>query len=133
MAFQMRFGRGILRARGCVALTVACLFVLQAIAIAAGPAHAALDAGLDQSFAYCSANSDANDSSAPAHHVHGEHCLICAAAEIVQPVRAIAFIALAVHAAPARAPLAWRLRDESPPPPSGWTSSWSSRAPPSFS
>ncbi|WP_457796517.1 hypothetical protein [Methylocystis sp. S23] len=109
---------------------MACLFFLQAIAVARA---APVDAGFAGQPVFCAANESPDGPPAPAHHAHGEHCLICAAAGVAQPVRTIVAIMAATIERSAPSPQEWRQRDECPPPVSGWTSSWSSRAPPSFS
>jgi len=122
-------------AGGFVAIAVACVFALQSLLFpcAAHSGAAVLDGGgAGWNLAYCSP-SDIGDDKAPPplHRDSADHCVLCAAAS--SPGRAPAVECAANRVVPA-AP-SWRrpLLDDRPLLPDGWMSSWSSRAPPSFS
>jgi len=119
---------------------VALLFLLQTLAFVFSTsgrlAFSNGDAGASIAMAgeICHASSD-DGGKAPAQPAHQHHCTLCTANHLhnaVYPVgilaSVIAFLTPQSDEAPARLIL-----DELAPPPLGWTSSWSSRAPPSLS
>jgi hypothetical protein len=70
---------------------------------------------------------------APApNHKHHRHCAVCVADNRNAPIPAVVLIAAVVVfiAPPPDEARAWFVHDELAPLPLGWTSSWSSRAPP---
>ena len=83
----------------------------------------------------CLANADDGGKAPKPNHQHHRHCAVCVASNRDFPLPASALIAAVVAFIPPppdEAPPRFS-RDELAPPPLGWTSSWSSRAPPSFS
>jgi hypothetical protein len=83
----------------------------------------------------CHAGPDDGGKAPGPNHEHHRHCALCTASnrDISLPALSliaavIVFIAPPSDEAPARL-----IHDELAPPPLGWTSSWSSRAPPSIS
>lgn len=79
-------------------------------------------------------HSDSGDPSGKAHHEHGGCCILCES-----DLRDVTlFVAVAWMAATLAPPVEMSFvvaleRDDARPHTSGWASSWSSRAPPSFS
>lgn len=127
-------------ARELIACTVACLFLFQALVSGAQIAHDSVAADGAQTSvlvasAFCDAGADTRDDGrAPAQH-HRQHCALCGVANRDALLHAVALVAtIAVLAVPRSdaAPVSFA-HGELSPPPLGWTSSWSSRAPPSIS
>lgn len=73
--------------------------------------------------------------SAPCHHDHCECCILCASGHANGPALiGVIVSAIALFSAPPiTVAAAWRFSRAENKPPSGWTSSWSQRAPPRFS
>jgi len=83
----------------------------------------------------CRADSDDSGKAPWRNHQHHRHCAVCAVSNRDFPPPALALIAaiFVFIAPPSNEAPARFSHDELAPPPLGWTSSWSSRAPPSFS
>lgn len=131
-----------LRARDLVACAVACLLLVQAWASFvpttrqallqdSGPGIAALLSG-----SLCHEHvHDGEDRPAQDRH-HHQHCVLCGVGlrDLALPVVTLAAIILHLATPRFDAGPAWSRADcGGAPPPLGWLSSWSSRAPPSFS
>jgi hypothetical protein len=127
-------------ARAFIAGAVACLFLLQTLAFVFTSngriAFASGDAGASIAMAgeICQAKTDA-DGKTPAPHSHHHRCTLCSLGHRDQATDVVALLAsvIAVLAPRPDNTPAWFVHDEFTPFPPGWTSSWSSRAPPSFS
>ncbi|WP_400770594.1 DUF2946 family protein [Methylosinus sporium] len=83
---------------------------------------------------YCDARPDSGGRH-PAHSSDHSNCALCIVSDRDPTFDAVALVASAIaillpwpHDAPAR----FDIGDGAPPPPLGWTGSWSSRAPPRF-
>lgn len=124
-------------ARGFAAAVLMCLILLEALSFVIGAKrHSAFSNGdLGASIAtgeYCDAQLD-NGGRLPAHSSHQRNCALCIVCDRDQTfdaavaLLASAFIVLAPR--PHDAPAWFEARDLAPSP-LGWTSSWSSRAPP---
>jgi ABC-type nickel/cobalt efflux system permease component RcnA len=122
--------------RGVLLVLAACLIVFQSVAFRAS-AGVSSESSLAPTAEYCAIQkAAAGPSDAPGHHHHRHHhhdCVGCSASQLAAPVRAAMLVVLARLVPVAHTSKVWPLRDESPPPLSGWSSSWSSRAPPAFS
>jgi len=121
-----------------IAGAVACLFLLQSFAFIASNTEAAsasgrLGAALSFTVDICGAD-HAGDKDRPDHH--RPHCALCITSNRDLSLSgAVALVAtILVLALPQSDGVpAWIRRDDPTPAPVGWASSWSSRAPPSFS
>jgi hypothetical protein len=126
--------------RGFFAGGVACLFLLQAlafvfssngrIAFASGDGEASI--AMAGEICHAGAHDSADSGKAPAPHGHHHHCALCAVGNHHHAVYTIAILASVIIILTPRSNDAPALfvHDELAPPPLGWTSSWSSRAPP---
>lgn len=122
------------------AMIVAVLFILQTIASwgdSTDFAHQNAGSGAGDSMVsqYCGA-SGKSDSPAQQHRKHCDSCILCASSG--GRYEAPQFIATPSHESPYRTPISSphlirRLVDPPTSDTTGWTSSWSSRAPPLFS
>ncbi|PWB83499.1 MAG: hypothetical protein C3F11_06280 [Methylocystaceae bacterium] len=121
---------------------VAWLFLLQSLAFALSPSGRTVSSNDPQGAAlsmvgeFCDVEAHADDKAPSQHHHHHQQCALCVADNRNLSLDdAVAFVATVIVLAlpQSRATPAWVCRDESTPPPLGWTSSWSSRAPPFFS
>lgn len=127
-------------ARGFIANAAVGLFLLQALALGFSPngrvALASGDAGTSIAMAgeICQAKTDP-DGKTPAPRSHHHYCTVCSVGNHDQTKDAVAFlVSIIVVLAPlSEDTLSWFVRVDLTPFPLGWTSSWSSRAPPSFS
>jgi hypothetical protein len=126
-------------AREFIAYAVVCLFLLQALAFVFSSngrvAFASGDAGASIAMAgeICYVAPDGGK--APAPHSHRHHCTLCSLAHQDKAMDVVAILATVMVVLSPRsndAP-AWFVHDELTSSPLGWTSSWSSRAPPFFS
>ncbi len=116
--------------RALVAAVAACLFFLQGLgALATAHAHSA-PAGVALTLAPCH---DAAKGEAPAapRHEHSDCCLSCEASAR-QLILAVALLSGVAALLPPESEAAAAMPPQSDirPPPIGWASSWSSRAPP---
>ncbi len=128
-------------ARGFFAGSVACLFVLQALAFVFSSngrvAFASGDGGASIAMAgeicHAAAHDGFGGDKAPSpDRRHRPHCALCVAGHRDLPLPAVGLIvAVIVFVAPLsdEAPARF-FPDDMAPPPLGWASSWSSRAPP---
>jgi hypothetical protein len=123
--------------RSLLAVAVLCLFLLQALAFVFSPngriAFSSGDAGVSIAMAgeMCHAKSD-ESGKAPAQPAHFHHCALCSIANNTQALDAVALAASVIAVLEPRsgdAP-AWFVTYEHSRPILGWTSCWSSRAPP---
>jgi hypothetical protein len=82
----------------------------------------------------CHASSD-DGGKAPAQPAHQHHCTLCTANHLHNAVYTVGILASVIALLTPRSDEAPTrlIHDELAPPPLGWTSSWSSRAPPSLS
>ena len=125
-----------------VASGIALFFLVQTLAFVFSPngriAFSNGDAGLSSiamAGEICLANSDDGGKAPGPNHKHHRHCAVCAASNRDFPLPALALIAAVIvfNAPPSDEAPPRFIHDELAPSPLGWTSSWSSRAPPSFS
>ncbi len=123
-------------ARGLFAGAVACLLFLQALAFvfSANGRIAFASGGVGASIVLASeiCHAAPDGGKAPAPHSHHHHCALCAIGKHQNAVDASVILASVIVMLTPRSndALAWFAHDELAPPPLGWTSSWSSRAPP---
>lgn len=128
------------KGRQLIAGVAACLLLLQSFAVVfslsgrAALSHGDRAAALARAGELCDAGSH-DDGQAPAPH-HHQHCALCVAGHRDLSLDGAVFlvatvIVLALPQSEA-SPAQFR-HDELKPSPSGWASSWSPRAPPSFS
>ena len=131
-----RPGRGFWR-RVIIARILACVFVLQGVAFAVSREPASvggLEAGMTVSMGeYCGADK-LGDKGGPTHRDHSQCCILCSSSAYDGVVRFVStlFVILSFPTHQVAA-VKWRIHDDPVASPVGWTSSWSSRAPPSFS
>ncbi|MBU3887105.1 hypothetical protein FM996_05250 [Methylosinus sporium] len=127
--------------RAIIARVLACVFVLQGVAFAVSPAHERGDLGGAEpgavatvGYEYCGA-SPHGDHKAPAHSVHSQCCILCpsSAHDGLSRFAAVLFDIIVFPPLRTAAAIDWRAFVDPVAPPTGWTSSWSSRAPPSIS
>jgi len=128
-------------ARGIFAGVIGCLFFLHSLAFVVSPNARGLfstsvqDASVSTVRDLCGVamhDGDAGDEAPGPDHRQHSHCALCVASARELPLPAVVPItAVVVVAAPPsdKAPRRF-IRDELAPRPPGWTSSWSSRAPP---
>jgi hypothetical protein len=137
----MRLGKPTTRkfARAVAAIGAACFFLqIFAFVFSSDSRLALLDGsggvGIMMAGEFCSAASHSGD--LPKQHSRHHHCALCVAGnrdvsqDEVSTLVAMVIVLAIPHSHERQA---WIRRDELTPPPIGWTSSWSSRAPPSFS
>lgn len=116
----------------------ACLILLQALAFVASPFGRFAASGADAANAVeaqiCGADRDDGGAhpAAPAHHAYTHHCILCASGDQASALTAMALLtSVFILLAPRLDEAPARLRDESRVLwPSGFASSWTSRAPP---
>lgn len=122
-----------------IAGVLAWLLALHGFAAAASPHLRLAPPAAGQAFTQSGKNCGTprgGDPSAPCHHEHCGCCILCASSHHAGGLAAPATIPFAFAAFPlARLKIAnaWRVPGVENKPPSGWTSSWSQRAPPRFS
>ncbi len=123
-------------ARGFFAGAVACLLFLQALGFVFSSngriafASGAVGSSIIMADEICHAAPDGGKAPAPLSHHH--HCALCAIGKHHQAAYAVAILASVIVALAPRsndAPARF-VHDDLAPSPLGWTSSWSSRAPP---
>ncbi len=125
-------------ARALVAGGIALFFLVQTLAFVFSPngriAFSNGDAGASIAMAgeVCHAGSDDSGKTPAPNHKHHRHCALCAADNRHLALPAFVLIAAVVVFTAPRPDDAWApfSHDELTPLPLGWTSSWSSRAPP---
>lgn len=127
--------------RAIIAGAIACLFLLKGLALAASPglmeiAHGGGGSIVDAAVVgkHCDAH---GGEGAPLHgdHSHSQCCIFCAASGRDASFSVVAaFLATVIYLMPEAAVSTVRFFTDDPDGrPIGWTSSWSSRAPPFFS
>lgn len=126
-------------ARAFFSSVVAGLFLFQILTfvISSGPpASLAGDAGASIALTgeLCLGVTD-NGGKPPAHPNHHHHCALCPTGHYDDSVEALADLAKVIGVLTPRSDAAPKrhIPDDLTPSPAGWTSSWSSRAPPAFS
>jgi hypothetical protein len=130
--------------RSLMAIVFAFLFLIKCLALAIAPSFMGKSHGLDAPFVAAlglNENCDASrDAAAPIqrHHDHSQNCMSCtfcaAGGRDILPL--FVAVLLGVHANPsstAAFSIASYFSGERRGDPIGWTSTWSSRAPPTFS
>ncbi len=122
--------------RTILAIAVACVFVLQGLAFAS-PMHLNEmhgGVGLEAAGIQCAAGSQGGDS-APARHEHHQCCILSSLHDHDGLLRFVAIASDIVDFSAAQivSAIDWGFLNDPDGRPTGWTSSWSSRAPPSFS
>jgi len=127
-------------ARSLLSSAVAGLFLLQILAFVVSSngriAFSSGDAGASIAMAgeICGAKTD-DGGKAPAQPSHHHHCALCSVGSDDDGVDAVAHLAKVIIVLTPRSDDAttWCVDDDLAPFPLGWTSSWSSRAPPVLS
>jgi hypothetical protein len=125
--------------RAAIAGVLAWLLAIQGFAFAASP-HAGfvnVGAGAEQAISpdgeYCGAPKG-GDQHSPGQFDHCQCCISRSSTDAggIAWIAAIAIIGAVFPAPAAASAIAWRFPGDGDKPPSGWTSSWSQRAPPRF-
>ena len=127
------------KARALFSSVVAGLFFMQVLGLIVSSSGCVTfssdDTGVSVAMAgeYCGGKTHDGDRqpAQPSYH----HCALCSIGYYDDAVDAVANLAEVIIVLTPRsdAAVAWFIHDELAPPPLGWTSSWSSRAPPAFS
>ncbi|WP_159289098.1 DUF2946 family protein [Methylosinus sporium] len=125
--------------RALIASTVACVCLLQAFILVMSMqgrfAHASAESGVAVSVSdYCRANTHGGGEGSTQHD-HSQCCILCSSSVYGGLSRFAAVVCkIAFFPAPrTAAEIGWRFLDDPVAQLVGWTSSWSSRAPPSIS
>jgi hypothetical protein len=124
--------------RALLAGAAACLILLQALAFVVSPFGRFAAGGADGSIAMeaqiCGADRDDGGAppAAPGHHAYCHHCILCASGDQVSALTAMALLACLFILLAPRSDLApvMRRHENKVLWPSGFASSWTSRAPP---